>query len=101
MTDRDEPKPVKISLPSATDSAEHRRFIRLCKALATENRGPGEILDRSKWFDRAELGDLYNQPTLAAAAHTLIDLVEQGWTLLITKGAPFLAPPPQHPAPVQ
>jgi len=97
MSDLDEPKFVSISLPHGTDTSEHRKFLRLCKVLATAVREPSEVLDRSYWFEQASLGDLYNQPTLAAAAHSLVDLVEQGWTLSISKNAPLLAPPPQHP----
>src|SRR5207248_2501606 len=43
-----------------------------------------------------ELGDLYAQPTLAAAAHTAIDLVDQGWTIQIDKFGALFSPPEAH-----
>ncbi|MCW3159466.1 DUF4338 domain-containing protein [Micropruina sonneratiae] len=41
----------------------------------------------------AKLGDLYVQPTLAAAAHTVIDLVAQGWTVQVDRLGPLFSPP--------
>lgn len=99
MTDQDEAKYVNISLPSATHRSEREGFLRLCKALITTPLDPTEPIDRARWFTQAKLGNLYGQPTLAAAAHTLIDLMEQGWTLSIYKHGPLLAPPPAHPDP--
>jgi hypothetical protein len=96
MTDQDEAKYVNISLPSSTHHSEREGFLRLCKALIAAPLDPSEPLDRAHWFVQARLGDLYTQPTLAAAAHTLIDLIEQGWTLSIYKHGPLLAPPPAH-----
>ena len=93
MTVQDEPKFTNISLPGGTARSEREGFLRLCKALASETLGPH---NRAHWFAEAKLGDLYNQPTLAAAAHALVDLVEQGWTLSTYKHGPLLAPPPSH-----
>ncbi len=95
----DDPKLLNISLPSGTPRVEREGFLRLCKALASASLDPTQGVDRDYWFGEARLGDLYNFPTLAAAAHTLIDLVEQGWSLTIYKHGPLLAPPPQHPDP--
>ena len=49
----------------------------------------------AEWVAAAELGDLYDQPTLAAAAHTAIDLVDQGWAVQVDKfGAASRRPEP-------
>ena len=92
----DDPKLLNISLPSGTPRVEREGFLRLCKALTSASFDPSQGLDRNYWFKTAKLGDLYNLPTLAAAAHTLVDLVEQGWSLTIYKHGPLLAPPPTH-----
>jgi hypothetical protein len=39
------------------------------------------------------VGDLYQQPVLAAAAHTLIDLMDQGWNVTVDKYGPLFGPP--------
>ena len=96
MTAQDEPKFINISLPSGTSRLEREGFLHLCKALAVAKFDPVGGVDRKYWFTEAKLGDLYNKPTLAAAAHTLIDLVEQGWSLSIYKHRPLLASPPSH-----
>ncbi|WP_433435406.1 Druantia anti-phage system protein DruA [Nonomuraea sp. CA-141351] len=44
----------------------------------------------------AKITKLYDQPLLAAAAHTTIDLVNQGWTVRIDKSRAVLAPPSVH-----
>jgi hypothetical protein len=96
MSEQDQPKYINISLPTGTHHAEREGFLRLCKALSTTTLGTAESVDRTRWFAKARLGDLYNQPTLAAAAHTLIDLVEQGWTLSMYKHGPLLTAPPPN-----
>ncbi|MDQ4215061.1 Druantia anti-phage system protein DruA [Microbacterium sp. ASV81] len=100
MTEPDEGKLLNISLPGGTPKAEREGFLRLCKALTEADLDPAEALDRDLWFARADLGNLYNKPTLAAAAHTLIDLVEQGWSLSMAyRHGPLLTPPPANPDP--
>lgn len=99
MRRQDEAKLINISLPNGTKQSERDAFLRLCKAITATELDPSESIDREHWVAEAKLGDLYNQPTLAAAAHTLIDLVEQGWTLSIYKHGPLLAPPPSQPDP--
>ncbi len=100
MRESDDTKLLNISLPSGTARIEREGFLRLCKALAAANHNPTEEVDRTAWFAKANLGDLYVQPTLAAASHTLIDLVEQGWSLSTTyRHGPLLAPPPSNPDP--
>lgn len=99
MTSHDEAKFVNISLPSGTPKSDREGFLRLCKVLDEVLLDPMESIRRDHMFTEAKLGDLYNQPTLAAAAHTVIDLVEQGWTLSTYKHGPLLAPPPPNPDP--
>jgi hypothetical protein len=96
MSHEDKPKFINISLPSGTRRVEREGFLRLCKALAATTLDPTEAIDRMYLFAQAKLGDLYNQPTLAAAAHTLIDLLDQGWLLTDYKHGPLLTPPPSH-----
>jgi hypothetical protein len=99
MTSQAEAKFVSISLPSGTPKTDREGFLRLCKVLTETTVDLTEPIRRDHLFTEAKLGDLYNQPTLAAAAHALIDLVEQGWTLSIYKHGPLLAPPPSNPDP--
>lgn len=96
----DESRYVNASLPNGTSRAERAGFLRLCSFFADTPLDPTESVDRSDWFSRANLGDLASQPTLAAAAHTLIDLLEQGWSVSIYKHGPLLAPPPPIPDPI-
>lgn len=93
MTEPVEQKFINISLASGTHRTEREGFLRLCKLFVAATLDPTETVDRAHWFSQAKLGDLYNQPTLAAAAHALTDLVEQGWMLSLYKHGPLLAPP--------
>ena len=88
----DQTKYVPLELPNATPK-ERRGFKRLCELLASASRDPNVLLEHGPWIAAAGLGDLYNQPHLAAAAHTLIDLVDQGWTIQVKPGDPVLVPP--------
>lgn len=99
MSAQESPRLVNLSLPAGTPRAEREAFARLCANVASTELGRLEGVDRHQWFAEAKLGDLYNQPTLAAAAHALVDLVEQGWTVAVYKHGPLLAPPPPHPDP--
>ncbi|GAA1137775.1 hypothetical protein GCM10009651_22280 [Microbacterium natoriense] len=95
MNDQDT-RYINISLPSGTPRGERERFLRLCRILADSPGDATEPIDRTERFAQARLGDLYSQPTLAAAANALIDLVEQGWELTIYKHGPLLAAPGVH-----
>lgn len=95
MTDVDT-KYVPLTLPTGATTAERRGFTRLCALLASASFGPDVPLDHSFWFTAADLTDLYNKPALAAAAHTVIDLVDQGWTVQVDKYGPLLSPPDTH-----
>ena len=94
VTASSDPSFINVSLPSGTRRSEKDAFARLCKLVMSKNLETSEPIDRAAWFDEAKLGDLYAQPTLAAAAHTAVDLVEQGWTLAVYKHGPLMSPPP-------
>jgi len=89
-----EPKYLPLSLPTKATRRERRAFARLCENLArTDPAMVGSALDHNACAEAAGLGNLYEQPILAAAAHTLIDLVDQGWTITIDKVGSLLSPP--------
>jgi len=89
----DETKYVPLTLPAGATTAERRGFTSLCTLLSRAQFDPGTPLDHAFWFTAAGLTDLYNKPTLAAAAHTVLDLVDQGWTVQVDKYGPLLSPP--------
>ncbi|MBK7721756.1 MAG: DUF4338 domain-containing protein [Austwickia sp.] len=92
----DAAKYVPLTLPAGATPAERRGFTSLCTLLARAQFDPDTPLDHMFWFTAAGLKDLYNTPTLAAAAHTVIDLVDQGWTVQVDKYGPLLSPPDTH-----
>lgn len=88
------PKYVPLSLPTRATRHERRNFARLCHHLAQiDAANVGSGLDHAAYAQAAGLGNLYEQPILAAAAHTIIDLVDQGWTITIDNVGPMLSPP--------
>lgn len=92
MTD-DDSDYISVALPAGVTPKERQGFTRLCIMLAGAKLDPETALDHTSWIAAAELGDLYNKPILGAAAHTIIDLVDQGWTVKIDKYEPLLSPP--------
>lgn len=88
-----EPKYIPLDLPSGSSRAERQGFLRLCKLLSTQTPRNRSGLTHDEWAVAANLGDLYAQPTLAAAAHTAIDLVDQGWTIEVDRLGPVFSPP--------
>lgn len=89
-----DPKYIPLSLPPEAKRSERLGFARLCSYLA--NLGPAAIgsgLDHDECAKRAKLGQLYDHPALAAAAHTLTDLVDQGWIITVDRLGPMLSPP--------
>lgn len=87
-------KCVPLSLPLDARRSERLAFGRLCSYLV--NLDPTALesgLDHDRCFERAKLGNLYEHPVLAAASHTLIDLVDQGWTITVDQLGPMLSPP--------
>lgn len=89
-------KYIPLTLPAGAASSERRGFIRLCNMLSRAQLDPEVAVDHAFWITAAELGDLYNKPRLAAAAHTLIDLVDQGWIIQVDKLGALLSPPDVH-----
>jgi Domain of unknown function (DUF4338) len=91
---KDESKYVALSLPSKATGPERRAFARLCATLSQVDASVvGSGLDHDACAKADGLGNLYEQPILAAAAHTLIDLVDQGWTITCDEAGPMLSPP--------
>lgn len=88
------PKYIPLSLPAEASRFERLAFARLCSYLANlETDAVGSGLDHNECAERAELGQLYEHPALAAASHTLIDLVDQGWILTVDQVGAMLRPP--------
>lgn len=87
---------LPLSLPAGATRRERLGFNRLCVLLSSASPSTDETDDQASWLELAELGDLYNQPRLAAAAHVAIDLVEQGWAVQVDKYGPLFAPPPTN-----
>lgn len=94
MTD-DGTKSVPLTLRAGASTQDRREFNNLCLLLARAQFDQDAPLDHTFWFTAAGLGDVYNKPRLAAAAHTVIDLVDQGWTAQVSEHGPLLSPP--HP----
>lgn len=90
----DDARYVPLGLPARATTKERRGFLRLCELLARSVSDPDATFEHALWIKAAEVGDLYNKPCLAAAAHTVIDLVDQGWVLTIDRYGPLLSPPP-------
>lgn len=93
---RDDAKYIPLALSASASTNERKGFLRLCTLLSRAQFDPDMPLDHAFWLTAAELGDLYNKPRLAAAAHTLIDLVDQGWAIQVDKLGPLLSPPDSH-----
>jgi len=84
---------LPLSLPTDSTARERRGFKAICALLAEAS--PEDLLnaDHAYWIHAAGLKNIYEQPVLAAAAHVAIDLVQQGWTIQMTKRAAHFAPP--------
>lgn len=89
-------KYVPLALPGGSTTSERRGFSSLCNLLAVAQFEPDRPLDHNFWFMAADLGDLYNKPRLAAAAHTVLDLVDQGWNVHVDRCGPMVSPPHAH-----
>ncbi|MFL1377343.1 Druantia anti-phage system protein DruA [Nocardiopsis protaetiae] len=89
-------KCIPLVLSSGASPKERKSFARLCALLEQAKFDVDKSLDHAFWITTAELGDLYNQPWLAAATHTVIDLVDQGWTVKTNKNEILLSPPDSH-----
>lgn len=89
----DDTKYVPLTLPAGATRSERRGFVHLCRLLASARFDPAAALDHAFWLTAAGLDDLYSKPRLAAAAHTAIDLVDQGWSIQFDKYGPLLRAP--------
>lgn len=88
------PKYIPLELPNGATTRERRAFKRLFAYLASLDPAVvGSGLDHEACTIAADLGDLHAQPVLAAAAHTVIDLVDQGWNVTLDKSRPRVGPP--------
>jgi hypothetical protein len=92
----DDTKYISLTLPEGSSLGEKQGFVRLCHMLARAQLDPDLPLEHDFWIAAAELGDLYDQPRLAAAARTVMDLVDQGWVVSLEKSRPLLSPPHTH-----
>lgn len=85
-------KLLPLNLPEGASRRERQAFRAFCRFLA-DNPSIPQGSAHQVWLDAAGIGQLYNQPRLAAAAHTAIDLVEQGWSVEVERTGPLFAPP--------
>ncbi|MGW5364458.1 Druantia anti-phage system protein DruA [Actinopolymorpha pittospori] len=90
-----EPKFLPLGLPKAASRRERHGFMRLCGVLS-EASAEDPVAERTSWFKAAGIRNLYDQPHLAAAGHTAIDLVDQGWSVQVDKYGALFAPPSAH-----
>ncbi|MFG2325668.1 Druantia anti-phage system protein DruA [Streptomyces sp. NPDC048568] len=90
---KEEPKPVVLSLPDDATRQERQGFNRLCSLLAEGAVGSTDVNGHDQWIKAAKIKKLYEQPLLAAAAHTVIDLVDQGWMIRAHKSEHIITPP--------
>ncbi|MGX1131311.1 hypothetical protein RKD49_003501 [Streptomyces glaucescens] len=90
---KEEAKPVTLRLPADAPRRERQAFARLCGLLASAPLGSTDVNSHDHWIQAAKIKDLYEQPLLAAAAHTAIDLVDQGWTIQTDKSGHVFTPP--------
>lgn len=84
---------VCLTLPATVDPAEHQDFRKLCTLFNEVEVDPEVVLDHAYWTSRAGIHDLYDRPLLDAAAHVLIDLVDQGWAVHTEESQVFVLPP--------
>lgn len=84
---------LPLSLPPGATRRERRGFKDLCTLLSFGPPDDLEDIDHEWWFTAAGLGDVFDRPILAAAAHTAIDLFDQGWTVDMDKFGALFAPP--------
>ena len=91
--ERATPEALSLSLPARATTSEREGFHRLCGLLSQASLDPVAPPEHRFWIAAAGLGNLYNRPCLAAAAHTLIDLVDQGWSVEVKRSSTLVAPP--------
>lgn len=87
---------LPLSLPADASRQEHQGFARLCALLESVAADGRDVGDHDRWIRAAKITNLYEQPMLAAAAHCVIDLVDQGWTVKVDRSKAVFAPPSAH-----
>ncbi|MCF3172622.1 DUF4338 domain-containing protein [Streptomyces sioyaensis] len=87
---------LPLSLPTDASRQERQGFARLCALLETAAADGKGVGDHEHWIRAAKITKLYEQPLLAAAAHCVIDLVDQGWTVKVDRSTAVFAPPSAH-----
>jgi hypothetical protein len=92
----DELKYFPLSLPGVASRKERQAFRRLCQLMAAADLDTRESFDHQDWLFAAGLDALFDQPILAAAVHTTIDLIEQGWSVKVDRVGALFSPPPAH-----
>lgn len=92
----EESKYIPLALPAGSTRSERSGFARLCSLLASTQLESNVAINRTLCLETAGLTKLYDEPRLAAASHTVIDLVDQGWTVRVDKLGVLLSPPNSH-----
>ncbi|MGC0312890.1 Druantia anti-phage system protein DruA [Kitasatospora acidiphila] len=87
---------IRLRLPNDASRPEHQGFTRLCALLATAVTDGKDVGDHKHWIRAAKITRLYERPMLAAAAHCVIDLVDQGWTVKMDGSTAVFVPPSAH-----
>lgn len=84
---------IAVDLPTQASAAEREGFIRVTENLAAVRFDEDTSLDHDEEFAAAGINDVHDNPYLAAAAHILIDLVDQGWVVHRSDGGVTVRPP--------
>lgn len=87
---------LPLNLPVDATRRERAGYRRLCQVLCDLDARGLRDADRDDWLAAADITDLYDQPRLAAAAHAVIDMTHQGWTITVDRLGPLFAPPDVH-----
>ena len=87
---------LPLNLPADATRRERAGYRRLCLVLSDPDAQGLRDADRADLLAAADIEHLYDQPRLAAAVHTIIDLTHQGWSVTVDKFGPLFAPPDSH-----
>lgn len=82
-----------MGLPAEASSTEREGFARIVENLAAVRFDEDTSLDHDEEFAAAGINDVHDKPYLAAAAHILIDLVDQGWAMHRAEDGISVSPP--------
>jgi hypothetical protein len=84
---------LPLDLPAEATKWERGAWRRLCQHLAEHDPTQAVGFARNDVLAAAGIRDLFPHPVLAAAAHTAIDLVDQGWSVTVDRRGPLFSPP--------